>query len=76
MNTYELNEDQIARIEARLNLNHLDITEGISQGDPERATRAIGWASGASIILDEIGYDPVWDNEKERVLLRRQNAQP
>ena len=74
MNEYELNEDQIRRIEARLNLLRMDMEEYKDGKDIQHYKQyayAAGRANGICMMLDELGYDAVWNSELGRCQLRR-----
>ena len=60
MNEYELNEDQIRRIEARLNILHLEMSLYNDNGDRESYNYSAGRSKGICEMLNEIGYDAVW----------------
>lgn len=72
MNEYELNEDQIRRIEARLNLLHMDMEEcNDVPGAHKQYAYAAGLTNGICMMLDELGYDVVWNADLGRCELRR-----
>lgn len=70
MNEYELNEDQIRRIEARLNILHMEMME-MYNCDRESYQFAAGCSNGICRMLDELGYHSVYDAKSDRCYVRR-----
>lgn len=74
MNEYELNEDQIRRIESRLNLLHMEMEEcnDVPEKHKEYAYAA-GRTNGICMMLNELGYDAVWIKDLNRCKVWRQS---
>ena len=67
----ELNKDQVKHINAWLNRNSEAIAKALKEGDPGKYSTEVGRSYGASVILDELGYDAVYDHDLGKVYLRK-----
>ena len=69
----ELNVDQIRRIEAKINCLHKE-WEWSRWEDPEGYEYLTGRSDGIIMMLNELGYEVVWNEETESFSLRRNES--